>query len=875
MGGGARGGAGRGGANATIGHFYGKIVDSKSNKGVPGATVVLTGNKFDTVTKQMKQGVTIKTVISQNNGDFSLENLPLFGNFKLKISAIGYKAIEKQVSFDIKMPQGGANNSDAMSQVLSAADKDLGNIKIESEATDLGTVTVTATKPQLELGIDRKVFNVDKNLTSTGQTATEVMKSIPSVSVDIDGNVTLRNATPTIFVDGRPTTMTLDQIPADIIDKVEIITNPSAKYDASGGNAGILNIVLKKNKKVGYNGGLRAGIDSRAKVNLGGDINLRQQKTNLFLSGNFNQRKSLTTSITNYNNAATSTTPASLVYNNSDGVSNGYFGFLRGGFDYFLDNRNTISVTGNYVRGSFDNDQPQTTDSIVSGSFLSHTNTYSTSSSVFKNYGGQLSFRHNFEKNGHDITADINYNNSNNNSNSNTDRYSYIPYSFTLRGFPNNPFLQQSLTNGSGNFFTAQIDYENPISETSKFEAGTRAQIRNNANTNNLYKYDSTSKTYLQSVSSSSNYKFTDAVYAAYSTYTFKANKFNFQLGLRAESSSYTGTLVRSTGDTSFNVKYPLSLFPSVFITYKLTDKQDLQFNYSRRVNRPNFFQLTPFPDYSTAPVYVSIGNAGLRPEFTYSFEMNYNYSYAKNSNLLISTYFKYNTDLITRYVYNGKSDLYGDILYYSYINASSGYSYGLEITDKMPVTKWWDVTANVNFFNSQLNVTIPGQATSISNSLLSMFSKMNNNIKLGKGFSLQISSEWRSKTLLPQSGGSGGMGGRGGGMGGMFGGGQQTLAQGYILPRNFDADVAIKKDWTWKNGQSGSLTLSMNDIFKTSQRSYSEALNFTQYSERFRDPQVLRLNFSYRFGKFDANLFKRKNTKAEQGVDMGGINQQ
>jgi len=197
----------------------------------------------------MKQGVTIKTVITENNGDFSLENLPIFGNFKLKISAIGYKAIEKQVSFDIKMPQGGATGSDAMSQVLNATDKDLGNIKIESEATDLGTVTVTASKPQLELGIDRKVFNVDKNLTSAGQTATEVMKSIPSVSVDIDGNVTLRNAAPTIFVDGRPTTMTLDQIPADIIDKIEIITNPSAKYDASGGNAGILNIVLKKNKK--------------------------------------------------------------------------------------------------------------------------------------------------------------------------------------------------------------------------------------------------------------------------------------------------------------------------------------------------------------------------------------------------------------------------------------------------------------------------------------------------------------------------------------------------------------------------------------------------------------------------------------------------
>jgi len=138
-----------------------------------------------------------------------------------------------------------------MQQMMSLADKDLGNLKMDADASDLGTVTVsTSAKQQFELGIDRKVFNVDKSLVATGQTATELMKSIPSLSVDIDGNVSLRNAAPTIFVDGRPTTLTLDQIPVDIIDKVEIITNPSAKFDASGGTAGILNIVLKKIRKM-------------------------------------------------------------------------------------------------------------------------------------------------------------------------------------------------------------------------------------------------------------------------------------------------------------------------------------------------------------------------------------------------------------------------------------------------------------------------------------------------------------------------------------------------------------------------------------------------------------------------------------------------
>src|SRR6185436_1490671 len=141
----------------------------------------------------------------------------------------------------------------AMSSALNAFDKDLGNIKLEIDVKQLQTVTVTASKPTLRMDIDKKVFNVDQNIVSAGGTALDVMKNVPSVQVDIDGNVSLRNAPPQIYIEGRPTTLTLDQIPADAIESVEVITNPSAKYDASGGNAGILNIILKKNKKSGYN----------------------------------------------------------------------------------------------------------------------------------------------------------------------------------------------------------------------------------------------------------------------------------------------------------------------------------------------------------------------------------------------------------------------------------------------------------------------------------------------------------------------------------------------------------------------------------------------------------------------------------------------
>lgn len=855
-----QGGGGAMAQNMNVGHFYGKLVDSKTNKGLESVTVQLLGNKFDTATKKMKEAI-LSTMITKANGNFSFDNLGVFGNFKLKISALGYKAQELPISFGIKMPQGGAAGGGNMQQMLGMADKDLGNIKMEEDATNLGNVTVTSSaKPQFELGIDRKIFNVDKNLISTGQTATEIMKSIPSLNVDIDGNVTLRNASPTIFIDNRPTTLTLDQIPADIIDRVELITNPGAKFDASGGNAGILNIVLKKNKKTGYNGSLRTGIDSRGKLNLGGDINMRQDKVNFSLSANYNQRKSISDGVTDRNNLLF---VPSTVNNTSHGINTGFFGFYRGGMDYFIDNRNTLSIAGNYMRGQFDNDQTQKVDSTIKGIFSSYNRISTVSSAVMENMGTQVSYKHNFEKNGHNISADFNYNSSNSHSNTNINTQTY----YTDNSLKGQALKQQTMGNGGSKNYTTQIDYENPLSDDSKFEAGGRVAIRDFNNLSDQYRYDYTTSAYVLVPLISNKYKFTDMVSAAYSSYSFKVNKWSYQLGLRAESSNYTGTLLNAKGADSatFKVKYPISLFPSVFVTYKINDKKDLQVNYSRRVNRPNFFQLMPFPDYGD-PQNINIGNAGLKPEFTNSFEVSYNDAYTRGANFLATVFFKHTTDLITRYVYRDKNGLTsGDSAYFNtYINADYSYSYGLELTNKMSVTKWWDLTVNVNLFNSKINATIPGQ--NLSNSLVSWFGKMNSNFKVAKGLSIQFSGDYQAKTVLPpNSGGGGGMrGGGGGGM--MFGGGPQSTSQGYNLPR-YGFDLAIRKDWTWKNGQSGSLTLSMNDVFRTQVfRSYSESTYFTQNSERRRDQQMLRLNFNYRFGKFDATLFKRKNTKADQG---------
>ena len=340
-------GGGRGGGqNMNMGHFYGKVIDDNTGKPMEAVSIQLTQNKMDTVTKKRRDYV-IAAMLTDKKGEFSIDKLPIIANYQLLITAVGYAPYNEKVAFNLK---GGGD----MSQMLNAVDKDLGNIKMSHDAKQLEGVVVTADKSMLQMNIDRKVFNVDKSLTSVGGTAVDVMKNVPSVNVDIDGNVTLRNSTPQIFIDGRPSTLTLDQIPADEIESVEIITNPSAKFDASGGGSGILNIVLKKNRKAGYNGNIRANIDSRARFGLGADVNIKQGKINFFANGMYNQRKSLSTQSTTRVDHLSGVT-ATLSQKDKP-VNLGHFAFGRAGFDYFADNRNTFTLAGVIVGGKFSNE---------------------------------------------------------------------------------------------------------------------------------------------------------------------------------------------------------------------------------------------------------------------------------------------------------------------------------------------------------------------------------------------------------------------------------------------------------------------------------------------------------------------------------------
>ena len=887
------GGGGFGGGMSQSGRFFGKIVDAASGKPVEAGTLQLVSSKYNMAKRAMVDTI-LTGQLTPSNGNFSLENIPVMGDYKLRVSAIGYKPYEQKISFlsadqqerltkaiaEMRKQQssggkGGPNMMEVMkgvfgndmSALMNMGDKDLGNIKMEMNAKELENVVVTGTKPMMQLGIDRRTFNVDRSLAASGSTGTDILRQIPTVNVDIDGNVTVRNAAPTLFVDGRPTTLTLEQIPADEIQSVELITNPSAKYDASGGGAAILNIVLKKSKKPGYNGSVRVGIDSRGMPNGGGDISIRKGKIVTNASANFNMRKSL--SWTDIKTAFTGnqTTPGSTIIQDVDNVSNGYFGFARAGIDYLIDNRNTLSFTLNFVKGSFDNDE---TNNIRYDTFYNPVKTWTGGRTTdanrsFQNFGATIGFKHNFAKPGHELTADLNLNDSKNDGKSNFASQSYN----SVGQSAGKPILQITDGGGKSSFVVFQLDYANPINKLVKLEGGVRAQIRTFDSNNDNFIYDHNTNEFIFVPSISANYEFTDRVYAAYGIVTGKTKvggKFGYNLGLRLESSNYDG--IQTDTKESFSVEFPLSLFPSAFASYKLNNKSDLQFNYSRRINRPNFFQLIPFIDY-TDPLNLRLGNPDLKPEFTNSFETNYSYQFNNNHSILASGYFRFTTDLISPFQYKDLNPISKDsVIFNTFENAQSSTRYGVELTSTDKINKKLDIITNFNLYNARVNSENLEQ--NLNNSQTSFYTKMTVTQKLGKknNWIVQGNADYQSKTVLPVGGG---------GRMSWMGGSSAAGSNGFVNP-NYGMDLSIRHDIIKnKNGQgyAGSLTLSMNDIFRT--RIYDVTTSstfFVQNLTRRRDPQVLRLQFNWRFGKMDASLFKRKNMKGEaEGMREGMSN--
>ena len=795
--------------------IYGKVSDKNTGKALQAATVQLYG--WQAGSESLLLGN-----FSKGNGDFSFNELPVADSFRVVVSGVGYKEWQTIVS-----PEPGKSFN-----------IDLGNILIETESKVMSNIIITSQRPALQMGIDRKVFNVDRNLTATGGTALEVMRNIPSVSVDVEGNVLLRNAQPQIFVDGRPTILTPDQIPADQVERIELITNPSARFDASS-SAGIINIVMKRNRRIGINGVASAGVGHPKVLNSNLTLNLRQGKFNFFTSGTYNQSGGLAKGRTFRENRQNKIAEDFFnQYTNNENIRR--FGSLRLGMDFFATNRSTFSITQNLVKGRSRNEEEQDQEYLDKDRILERTGKRTAVGiNSFNRYNTQLNFTHKFPEQGKEFNANVNYNYGDSKSEADI-----INSFFNTNGSPFQPTAQvRNAGSNDNDQISLQADFTDPIGKDGKLEAGIRSYINKQESLFSTFSIDNGQETLLPL---GNNYAYKETVNAAYVSFSNKIADFSYQAGLRAEVSSFEGKLIDS--GKSFGYNYPGSasrffdaLFPSVFLTKKFGESTEVQFNYSRRIRRPNFWQLNPFIDIAD-PVNLRQGNPQLLPEFVNSFEFNLSQDY-KGGNFLGVVYYRNNMRDITRYSDTISTALYQQLnnaaidpnaILNTFINARSTNTLGLELTLQQQFSKNFEIIPTIDMQYRKVNADV--DALRLSNSGFNWDAELTVNYKFAKergllkDLSTQLSGEYESK---------------------------EVTAQGRNAPE-YQVDFGLRKEFGKE--KRANISFNINDIFNTHRfGNFFDTDNFYQESYRRRNVRSFRITFTYKFGKDDFKLFRRE----------------
>lgn len=793
------------------GRVYGKIIDAKTKKPVEFASVVVLWYNKDSI---------LGGALTQENGEFNLENLPAMGGFRLRATQIGYKSYETKIYI----------------QLPNKIEQDLGDIKFEVDQKLLNEVEVTAEKNTVVMSIDKRTYNVDKDISIKGGTAADVMKNVPGVTMDADGNAQLRNQSPTIFVDGRPTNLTLPQIPADQIDRVEIITNPSVKFDANT-TGGILNIVMKKNLKPGYNGMImgNAGTGDRC----GGMINLniKEAKWNISSMYSYNQAINKTLGYT-YRSQLDSLGNTSGKFNQSNQTNfTNAFNFGRLGVDYSINNRNTISLNGMIMGGKFITHDEQTYDILDKNSVQRlYGGRLNDQNAAFQNYNAQVVYKKTFPTAGKEFTIDGSYNL--------TD--SHNSYLFTTDTHaPNYPdtisnTYQKNIGVTNANQYVLQIDYVNPISETRKFEAGIKSFYKNSLTSNNTSNAFRNQDIFTSDSIMSNHYVIDDMVNAAYVNFNDKLFwGITYQAGLRFEASYYKGNITDKK--QTFSYQYPSSsedliksLFPGVYFSKKLKNTQELQVNFSRKISRPNFFQLMPFIMFSDKQ-NIRIGNPQLKPEFKNIAELNYNKTYTKGS-YLGSGYFRYEEQPITDVAYPSQFD--PTVLVNTTVNGKNSIRYGIEHTIKYTFFKNLDVTLNTNAYYIYINGTVVQGQPDVKAEGYAYNAKATFSYKFPKQLTLQVNGNYESPRIL---------------------------LLGYSNPV-YSMDVSVNK----MIGTKWIINATLSDAFNTRRMgAHYETPYYVQDLSRRRESRFVKLSITHLFGKMDASIFKK--AKQMKGNDQQG----
>jgi hypothetical protein len=806
-----------------IGKIYGKIVESGKKSPVEFCTITLLGAQKDTV---LSGGLT------RSNGDFMLDKLPL-GRYRLRIQFIGYKTLYKPVMVTPNL-----------------LEQDLGNLAIEPDTRALKEVTIEAEKSSVVMTIDRRIYNVEKDISSRGGTGLDVMRNVPGITVDADGNVNMRNSSPTIFVDGRPTLLTLEQIPADQIDRVEVITNPSAKFDAST-SGGIINVVLKKNNKPGYNGMVTVGAGFPSRQNAMVNLNIKEGRFNVGMMYNINRSVNVAKGYTNRTSLRNKIETGSFKQSNeNDATSMMHNGRLA--IDYNISNRAAITASQAMMFGSYEIIDKQHFDALDSlKELVSYGDRTNSQNNAWSNYTSQVQFRKTFPRIGRELTSDFTYSRSQRNNLSNFSTLNYDKNNLLL---PPGEEYQKNNGTGNSNNYTFQLDYVNPITDSAKWEFGVRSNIRiDRSKLEVFYRDPLNNANFTSDTALTNDYSITDYVNAAYATYSSMLWGIGYQMGLRFEQIRFKGELLNK--NQSFEYYYPDSLgnlyqsfFPSLFLNKKIGGQtilvdgknrtkalHEFQLNFTRKINRPGFMQAMPFIMFADKLNY-RIGNPNLAPEFINTVEFNYN-TILPAFNFFTSVYIKATENPITNFAFPLASDTNGNVLVNTFINGKTQYNYGMENNVRFSLfQRKMDVSINGNFFYTIINAS--SNNTTIQNQGFSWNTKAMASYKLPKNFTVQLNGNYEAPRIIPQG---------------------TTLDQYSI---DFSLNKEIMKFIT--------INLMVNDVFNTRRFGTSFESDFLiQDISRRREIRFVRLSVSMRFGEMDVSLFKRK--RSNRGDNQGG----
>lgn len=794
-----------GGAKMNIGRLYGKIVDANTKDPLPYASVTA----WATVgTRDSLMG----GMLTLENGEFNITDLP-FGAYKVKVVFVGYKDMIK------------------MARVLppSTVEVDLGDLGMTADAKVLGTVEVNAEKTSTQLSLEKRVFNVDKNITSTGGTAEDVLKNVPSVTVDMDGSAKLRDRGTTIYVDGKPTVMSLTQIPADQIESVEVISNPSAKYEASA-TGGILNIVLKKNRKPGYNGIVSFGAGTQDRYNGMFSFNVHEGRFNVTTFYNFNSSKSPATGYT-YRTNLNSDGSVLNYFNQYTNVNfDNLFQIGRIGVDYALSNRNTLTLSGTMVGGKFNINSDQDYEFLnPTRDTLEYGNRLTKPRNNFQNTTLEAQWVKTFAKKDKSLTTLFNYGWG---DGSNAAKWVTTGFDANDQVLLNYPELVDISGDNNNQQAVFQMDFVNPLNDSTKLELGVRSFWSGRDQQYFYSPFDYEKNAYVQDNEFSQNNRITETVNAAYINFSSRLkNQINYQVGLRIEQSNLTGDSKLADG-ADFGYDYPNkgkdllnTLFPSVYIAKKLANNGELGVNFSRKIQRPNFMQLMPGIQNNDKQ-NLRIGNPSLQPEFINLAEINYNKIFGKN-NWLSTIYTSIETNSIKPLSRPSVDD--PSVLVTTFVNGDNEILYGFDNTLKLAFGKNVDVMLNANVFNFSVSVD------TFTNTGWAGNGKVSLSYRLPASFSVQINGAYEGNRPQPQ-------------------GSRKGITY---------ADFAIKKSFF---NNIANVTFNISDVFNTRREvTFLELPQYDQETMRRRDARFYKISLQIPFGKPDASIFKKRPERPQQ----------